>query len=289
MDAWSYTSREITGIGTVEKIQALFFDSQCAVSSGTAMNGGDRAWTATAHQGTITIPGGQTIPAGVISFAMGGEGRNFFVMSTPSVWQAAGKSDNGLGSLETLMTAVVLHEATHVAQIPTYGERIGRLATAHRLPESFSDDSIQERFSGNAEFASSISRETDLLLRASQAPGDSEAKRLAQEARSLIQARQDRWYTDSYLAEAEDIWLSMEGSAQWAAYRWLIDPRGGGVPAATALQSFSTGKWWSQVEGFALFMALDRLTAGAWKQHAFADGDKTALQMLTEAIGPTSP
>ena len=34
------------------------------------------------------------------------------------------------------------------------------------------------------------------------------------------------------LAEAEDVWLTMEGSAQWAAYKWVVDPRGGAVPPA---------------------------------------------------------
>ena len=47
------------------------------------------------------------------------------------------------------------------------------------------------------------------------------------------------------------------------------------------------GKWWSQNEGFALFMALDRLAPGDWKKHAFGDGAKTILEMLDEAIART--
>ncbi len=291
MAAWDYTSQEITAIGHIRKIQAVFFDERCVVTSGTAMNAGPNAWVARPHSGTVTLPDGQSIPSGVISFAMGGENTNFFVMSTPSVWRAAGKGDNGLGSLETLMVAVVLHEGTHVAQMPTYGRRMELLSTAHQLPESFNDDSIQERFGGTPEFARSVAREIDGFLGSAIAQDDRQALELAREARGLMNSRQERWYRggDAYLAQAEDIWLSLEGSAQWAAYQWIIDPRGGKVDSAVALASFGRrGKWWSQEEGFALFLALDRLSSGRWKHHAFGDGAKTVLQMLDEAIAGES-
>ena len=101
-----------------------------------------------------------------------------------------------------------------------------------------------------------------------------------------MRTRQQRWFRghDAYLAEADDIWLTMEGSAQWAAYQWLIDPRGGAIARDTAFTSFSKGRWWSQVEGFALFMALDRLVGDRWKRHAFIDGKKTGLEMLNAAL-----
>jgi hypothetical protein len=99
-----------------------------------------------------------------------------------------------------------------------------------------------------------------------------------------MRARQQRWYpaAEAYLAPAEDIWLTMEGSAQWAAYQWVIDPKGGAVPLERT--QFRTGRWWSQVQGFALFLALDRLTGEGWKRHAFGDGAKTGLEMLDEAL-----
>jgi hypothetical protein len=285
MDAWNYAAQQITGVGDAEKIRAIFFDAQCVVISDTAMNGGPRQWRATRHDGQVRVPNGPVIPVGALSFAMGGEDAEQFVMSTPSVWRAANKSDNGLGNLEALMAAVVIHEGTHVAQIPTYGAKIGALAKANNLPEDFNDDSIQKRFEGNAEFAASMKLETELLFAAADAKDDSEALRLAREARALRMARHGRWFTgaDSYLAEAEDVWLSMEGSAQWAAYQWAIDPRGGAVPPGRT--QFRTGKWWSQVQGFALFEVLDRLTGDQWKRHAFGGGAKTGLQMLDEALG----
>ena len=289
MAAWNYASSAISGIGRVKQITAVFFDDRCVVSSNTAMNGGPPAWTPRAFTGEVPMPNGETTPAGVTSFAMGDEktGENFFVMSTPSVWRAANKSENGLGSLELLMTAVVLHEATHVAQMPTYGSRIGRLVTANKLPEDFNDDTIQGRFEGKPEFKASVGRETDLLLAAATARDRGEAVRLAREARALMKARQQRWYAgpDAYLGEAEDVFLSLEGSAQWLAYQWLVDPKGGAVDPRAAFGSFGwRGRWWSQNQGFAAFMALDRIGDRSWRRHAFGDGAKTVLQMIDEAI-----
>jgi hypothetical protein len=284
MDAWTHTAHRITGVGNVEKIRAIFFDARCMVTSDTAMNGGPKSWRATRHDGQVQVPNGPVIPAGVISFAMGGDDGEQFIMSTPSVWRAADKPVNGLGSLETLMTAVVIHEGTHVAQIPTYGARMEALAKANNLPEEFNDDSIQQRFEGNSEFSASMKRETELLFAAADAKDDSDARRLAREARALRTARHHRWFTGagSYLAEAEDIWLTMEGSAQWAAYQWVINPRGGAVPPGRT--QFRTGRWWSQVQGFAVFELLDRLTGEQWRRHAFGDGAKTGFQMVDEAL-----
>ena len=289
MGAWRLTSREITGVGDVEAMRALIFDSGCLLTSDTAMSGGAMRWSATRHAGSVPLPGGSSLPAQVVSFAAAGDGSSFFVMSAPSVWKA-GKVEAGALGLDHLMTAVLLHEGTHVAQMPSYGERMTRLSKRNALPDDFDDDSIQMRFESNPGFARSIAEETRLLLAAAGSPSRNEAVRLVRKARHLGRARQGRWYPakDRYLREAEDIWLTLEGSGQWAAYQWLIHPEGGRMDAPAAIAGFGQrGKWWSQTQGFALFLALDRLAGSRWKRHAFGDGKKTVLQMLNEALAAT--
>lgn len=285
MRAWNYASMHLSGIGHVEKIEAVFFDDKCVVTSTTAMNGGPDRWTARSFHGEVPLPGGQTIKPQVISFANSSAGHSFFVMSTPSIWRAANKSGKGT-TLENLMTAVIMHEATHVAQMPTYGQKIGAIAERHHLPEDWSDDSIQEQFGKDADFARSIERESALFLQASESRDRRQAARLVRHARDLMRARYARWFTgkDGYHAEAEPIWLTLEGSGQWMAYRWLVDPRGANVPAADVKPGFVNDRWWSQREGYAAFMALARLTGSKWKQQAFHAGRKDVLQMLDEAV-----
>ncbi len=286
MDAWDLSVRELTHLRVARPLTAILFDADCVLTSRTAMSGGARHWSSAPHAGSIRLPDGQSIPAKVTSFTASGKAGDFFVMAAPSVWRP-GKVDGGPLGLETLMVAVLLHEGSHVAQIGTYGDRMRLLSGKWHLPESFNDDSIQERFGGNREFAASVAAETDLLLRSAAAPERGEAVRLAREARGMMRTRQARWYRASrYLAEAEDIWLTMEGSGQWAGDAWLKDPSGGGLSDEQASRGFGLrGKWWSQREGFALFQALTRLTGRDWQRHAYGDGRLTALQMLDAAIG----
>lgn len=289
LEAWRFASRDISHIASVPRFRAVFFDAACVLSSGDALTADvpvdQVAWDAATHSGTITLPDGGEMPAGVTSFASGDGDLTYFVMSTPSVWSAGGVSGRPI-ALDTMMVAVLLHEASHVAQVGPYGPRLGRLIDENGLPEEFNDDSMQRRFQDNSEFAASVQRETDLFLQAAAAVDDDEARRLAREARALMRARAQRWFTgaDAYWAEAEDIWLTFEGAGQWTGYQWLVHPRGGAVPVADANARFVRGRWWSQTQGFALVSALDRIMGGGWKAQAYGAGQQTALEMLDAVL-----
>jgi hypothetical protein len=287
LDAWRFASREIMGIGRVPDVQAIFFSGDCVLSSANALTSPTTeavTWTARPHRGKVALPDGSETPAGVISFAAGKRGQTYFVMSTPSVWQAAHVGEGT--ALQTTMVGVLLHEASHIAQLAPYGARLGALIDRNHLPDSFNDDSVQERFKENAEFTASVKRETQLFLDAAAAKDASDARRLAREGRRLLRERQARWQVgdDAYFVEAEDIWLTFEGAGQWSAYQWLIDPRGGAQPPAEVMARFTRGRWWSQTEGFAVAMALDRIAGPSWKRHAYGDGERTLLEMLGDAL-----
>ena len=287
INAWHFTSREITGIGRVPGFHAIFFSADCLMRSADALGGTDATrltWSATPHDGNIALPDGSAIPAGVVSYVSGKRGLTYLVMSTPEVWEAARVGEGS--SLDTMMIAVLLHEGSHVAQVGPYGPRLDALIDRYSLPDSFSDDSVQDRFRDNAEFAASVRRETELFLQAAAAEDDATARSLAGQARALMLERKQRWFTgaDEYLAEAEDIWLTFEGAGQWTGYQWLVHPQGGAQPAAEVMAKFTRGRFWSQTEGFAVVMALDRLIGPRWKQHAFGDGARTVLEMLDDAL-----
>jgi hypothetical protein len=292
LEAWRFASREITGIGPVSGFQAVFFSADCVLKSGNALSSPTAqgvTWTASPHGGNVPLPDGSEMPARVTSYVSGDKGLTYFVMSTPSVWAAAGVGERP--ELDTRMIAVLLHEGSHVAQIGPYGPRLGGLIKRYKLPDSFNDNAVQERFRENADFAASVKQETQLFVDAAAATDDAEARKLAREARRLMRERQARWVTgeDAYLVEAEDIWLTFEGAGQWTGYQWLVHPRGGAQPAADILARFTSGRQWSQTEGFAVVMALDRIAGPGWKRHAFGDGARTVLEMLDDALAATQP
>lgn len=288
IEAWRFSTREITGLRPAGDYGAVFFDGACALTSPNALSAADDAavtWTAAPHAGAVQLPNGEEILAGVTSFANGGDGGTFFVMSTPSVWNAGGVRGDPI-TLEDMMTFVVLHEGSHVAQMASYGARIGAIAEANNLPEDFNDDSMQHRFGETAGFAASVARETELFVQAAQTADSAEALRLAREARAMMRARAARYFVGdaAYYAEAEAVFLTFEGSGQWAGYRWLIHPQGRAMEAGLARSAAMRSRWWSQNQGLAIALVLDRFGPENWHRTAFGDGSQTLLEMLDAAL-----
>ncbi len=288
LEAWRLTSREITGIGFVPDFQVILCDASCVLTSRDALSSPTAegvTWSAAPHDGTITAPNGNEVPVGITVLMSREKGVAFFVMSTPSVWAANGAGEGP--DLERTMVSVLLHEASHVAQIGPYGKLLGKLIEENSLPDSFNDNAVEERFGSNAEFAASIDKETSLFLKAAAEKNDVEAKLLVFEARDMMRERQARWMVDedAYLVEAEDLWLTFEGSGQWVGYQWQIHPQGGGRTPAEVLPLVTRrSDDWVQVEGFAIVLALDRIAGAGWKKHAFGDGAKMVLQMVDAAL-----
>lgn len=119
---------------------------------------------------------------------------------------------------------------------------------------------VQHRFGDNAEFAASVERETELFFQITNTSDLGEARRLAREARELMRARRARWYVvqTPYLADAEDTWLTLEGSGGWrisgSRIRAVVAPS----PAATGLLRAPRPLVVTE-RGIALAFAVDRL------------------------------
>jgi hypothetical protein len=287
LSAWQWALPNIVGVERAPEAEAILFDRDCVLASRTVLTtSSNPGWNAVRHDGMIVLPDGDSMPTAPTSFMKVDGDRSWFVMSTPSVWRAGGVPGGPLG-LETLMVAVWLHEAIHLLQFPTYGMRMSALIQRCGLPDSFNDDSIQERFGSEEAFASSVEREMELLFSAADAHDDETARALAGRARTLMRARHDRWLVgeDACLREAEDLWLTLEGSGQWVGYEWLVHDDGAGATPEMAMTGFGRrSRWWSQNLGLALVRALDRLDDGGWRQQGFADGEFTVLELLDAAL-----
>ena len=283
---WIAARRDLLEADAPAEQRAIIFDPNCQLSSRTAMTTGRPDWAARVITGKTIRVGGQELPIGVISATIGDDTSTQFVMSVPSVWADKQVRPGPLG-LERLMSAVLVHEATHVFQMETYGAQIDALQKANALSdELFNDDAIQARFGSNADFAASIKTEIDLFSAAASAVDDGEARRLASTARAMMRARGARFFVDdqSYQNRAEDLWLTMEGSAQWAGFGWLQLPladHGGGASLSNARDGFGMrGDAWTQQLGLAITLAVDRLNKSGWKRHIFGDGKLTLLEVL---------
>ena len=93
----------------------------------------------------------------------------------------------------------------------------------------------------------------------------------------------------AYWAEFDDVFLTMEGLGQWLAYSWYVSARGPHIAPEVALREVRRGgRYWTQDEGLALFLVVDRLVPG-WQRLAFAKQPLLAEALLARAAGIPQP
>ena len=246
---------------------------------------GRTAWLGEPHKGMIRLPDGGHAPAQVTSFAGNNEktAEPFFVMALPSVWMAAKLP---IARTPLGLTGVFLHEFSHTRQTPALAPVFQAAERLHKMEADFSDDSLQEHFQRNAAYAAEAQDERDLLWAAALELDPVKARGLARQALAAMEARQKRWFVgpEAYWRAYDDLFLTMEGFGQWVAYAWLADPKGGGMSGEAARQRMrGSRKWWSQEEGLALFIVINRFVPH-WPQRAFAVRPALGIDLLREAV-----
>ena len=246
---------------------------------------GGTVWVGERHKGTIRLPDGGRAPAQVTSFAGNNEKTHepFFVMALPSVWSAAKLP---IARTPLGLTAVFLHEFSHTRQTPALAPVFQAAGRLHKMEDDFSDDSLQKHFQSNAAYVADFERERDLLYAAAIELDPAKARALARQALAAMEARQKRWFVgpEAYWKAYDDLFLTMEGFGQWVAYAWLSDPKGGGMSGEAARQRMrGSRKWWSQEEGLALFLVINRFVPH-WPQRAFAVRPAQGIDLLREAV-----
>ncbi|HSG33847.1 MAG TPA: hypothetical protein VLA37_04870, partial [Sphingomonadaceae bacterium] len=102
----------------------------------------------------------------------------------------------------------------------------------------------------------------------------------------LMRQRRARYFSgdDAHFRAFDDVFLTMEGSGQWLVYRYLLSPAGGAAtPEAALAETRRGGRWWTQDEGLALVLVLDRLLPD-WRERMFRDPDWLAENLLAAAV-----
>ncbi len=108
-------------------------------------------------------------------------------------------------------------------------------------------------------------------------------RRFAKNAFDIMQARRQKFFIgkDAIYTQVEDIFLTMEGAANWAAYR---SAKAEGMSETDALKLICrSGKRWSQDEGLALFLLVDSFLP-AWQKKVFGKSAVSIVDLLQKSI-----
>lgn len=280
--AWDVARRDYLQVGTQPLPQIVTYDATCAYSI-AAGGGSALGWTASPHNGQVSLPNGAVIPAGPNAVnAATEDGRNFLVMSLPSIWRAVASPSEI--ALDWFLEGVMLHELAHQLQsVVTPTLSFPALQRRYSLPPSVSDDTVEEMFKNDPAYVRAYREELDALYGAAAAPSDAQARPLACRALDQMRERRGRFFTgeNAHLAAVDELSLTGEGLGQWVSYRWLT--RGRGLDPALVLRKMRGG-FFSQNQGLALFLVVNRLVPG-WQRRVFANPPATAEPLLALACG----
>lgn len=295
--AWELMSNEVLELPKSNPPIMFFYDdkyiyttSEISSPNGESFNGpkllGEKLpWKRELHGDTLTIPNGQRIPIQLMTFAAPTEQKNieaFFVMAAPIFWKNTGIESKEV-SLEKLLTGVFLHEFAHTRQMNGIGSKITQFETNNTLKFEVSDDIIQDYFSNDSLYVAKYKKEINIFYDASNAKTKKELYNLTNKGLRLLKKRQSKylWPENKVLPEMDNIFLSMEGLGQFMIVSWLTNPKGGNYTLDIAIKATRRGgKWWSQDEGLALFLILDKMTNPDWK--TMFSNDPTDIIKLIE-------
>jgi len=262
--------------------------SQRASQRASALRYDGRAvtvWTSR-HSGWVPLPSGDSVPARLIASARASSNGQppYFVLALPSVFRqdSANAADP---QLDLFLRSVMSHEIVHTTQLRDLVTELTALGRRLTLPGGINDDMVQTRFEGDSAFAREVAEERALLFAAAAEPDEARARALARQAVAVLRARRARVYVDSLAAYSrlEDLFLTMEGSAEWVRYD--LHRRRGDLGSHVALLNFLRGPkpYWSQDEGLALFLVIDRFVAD-WKSALLTPSMPSPTDALAQAL-----
>lgn len=300
--AWQLVSRDVFKINSLKPVEFVFFDEKYVYSTskitipvgeivtGPKLLGKKFVWKRALHNDSITLPDKRIVPIGLMSFASPvGDDKDsaFFIMPLSTFWKKSGVDSPELG-FHNLITGVFLHEFSHSQQVDNFGKKVTEYEKANSFGTKFSDDMIQELFSKDSAYSESFKQETDTFFEAVKAKEPSVKALLINKGLNLMKARHLQYFKGNYenLPEIDEIFLTMEGLGQFAMYAWLIHTKGGNIASEKAFIGVRRGgTWWSQDEGFALFLLFaDYEKPKKWSQHFFGTQTSSVVKLLQDNL-----
>ncbi|HET7275725.1 MAG TPA: hypothetical protein VFI91_11225 [Longimicrobiaceae bacterium] len=304
LDSWEMVNVELLDLSPSSLPWIVLFSESCAwhlsseyskIPDSRAGNlaltfaGNDVQVRVQPHQGTVWLPSGSAVPAQEMASASLYESKSrrtepFLVLALPEVWLGNRKELDD-SEFRPELLGIFSHEMVHTLQLVEVAKRVEALEKRFTLPESISDDIIEERFKEVPGFRQAHEAETNLLYRATSESEPTSKLALVAEALKIALNRQAKYFTgaDAVYRELEGLFLNMEGVAVWAAFELSRSDPGSDIgatdPAATRARNT-----WSQDEGLALFLLIDDLVP-EWKQRVLGPELASPFKLLSEAVG----
>lgn len=298
--AWKLISQDIYKIDTVKPVDFVFFDekyvystSAITIPNGEIIKGNmlmnlSLSWKKKEHHNAIILPDGSEITAQLLSFASENQKdltKAYFVMPLPNFWKNAAVESKELG-LDNLVCGVFIHEFSHSQQMQNFAKSMTAFEKARDYEVEFSDDIVQNLFGKDTNYTTIYNNEVDCFYNATL-PKKLD-KTLVRKGLANLNERQKAYFKDNYsgLDEIDTFFLTMEGLGQYSMYLWMINPKGGNIEKNLAITGVRRNKkWWSQDEGFVLFLVLEKMSKPKnWAKDMFGNQTINVLTLIENKL-----
>jgi hypothetical protein len=207
--------------------------------------------------------------------------KTFFISPVPAYFHTLAPPEH-TPNLDLLLRGLNMHELTHTRQLPFVLPQILKAQKKYKLPESIDDNSIERTFEKNEAYKTLFFKEKTHLWNAVMTSNVDSCKLELKAALQLAAERQRRFFVkeNEGYKKLDDIFLALEGSAMWAQYKITLKyAPPGQSPAQTIFFIYEHGNSWSQEEGLALFLIIDKLVPG-WQGQLFSSALPSPFELL---------
>ena len=299
IDGWVLVSRELR-LDSEPLPWVVLFDASCIwhlnagetgrtlgepLATSLTLSGKPVPVRALPHAGKVRLPNGSEIPAEVMAAAFpvkGDDTSAFFVLASINLWHSNPQAAKDPELDERILSAA-LHEIVHTRQLPNIVRRTRALRTRYELPEEMNDDVIEDRFKDVPGFREAFEAERDLFYQAVSETDAARRRELIARGLEKARERRARFFTgpNAGFAVVEDIFLNMEGAAEWARVKYHQAARKPGLDNDASIIAFLRGKQnsFSQDEGLALVLLLDKERPG-WQEHVLSAEHASLFELL---------
>lgn len=277
LDAWQSTARRDLRVPLQSPPWIIFYDDSVAwhLNPDGARLPGHTTGEATlryansrftlarvANDGKLWVPDRDALPLAPRSVSMvyaNGQ-KPFTILPLPRLFRRMAPPEES-DELDKAFLGAAMHELTHTRHLVGYGRRLEQLRARYRLPQTFDDNLLQERYAEDTVYAAILAEERTALAEAVFATTTAAAKTQLRTALAAAELRKRTFFDgdDAGLSELDDFFLVLEGAGMWAQYQHSRRAAPPSEPWQRTLGLLlNRTRSWSQGEGLALFVLLDR-------------------------------
>ena len=240
LDNWNYVCLKELNIGAKTLPWIIFYDSSSAWHLNADENmlppfgkthhtvvfaGTNYQLVRLSHTKSIWVPDREPISLASTSTTTIPYAQNkkaFFIAPLPSLFHKLATPDQE-PYLDFLFMGTTIHELTHTRQLPFV---IPQLLEIHKTDnrKSLDDNTVENEFSKNERYKKLYFEENTHLWNAVFMVNKDSCITEIERAFKLIEIRKGEFFTgdNQELGKADEIFLSLEGSAMWAQYRIML-------------------------------------------------------------------